>query len=171
MENKRILIVVSKYYKEISAGLLKGTIDTLNNYREGNNNIINEKKDIAAGRKKHDDLIHPGLVLVVPGYDIEYRVEETAGCFEIPYKINKNKENYDAFIALGCVIRGETYHFQIISNEVARKIMDLTINLNKPISFGILTCENLEQAKKRSENNNQNKGKEAAEACLMSLNK
>ena len=41
MENKRILIVVSKYYKEISAGLLKGTIDTLNNYREGNNNIIN----------------------------------------------------------------------------------------------------------------------------------
>ena len=49
--------------------------------------------------------------------------------------------------------------------------MDLTINLNKPISFGILTCENLEQAKKRSENNNQNKGKEAAEACLMSLNK
>ena len=41
MENKRILIVVSKYYKEISAGLLKSTIDTLNNYREGNNNIIN----------------------------------------------------------------------------------------------------------------------------------
>ena len=70
---------------------------------------------------------------------------------EIPFLINRNINSYDGFIALGCIIRGETYHFQIISNEVARKIMDLTVNLNKPISFGILTCENLEQAKKRSE--------------------
>tara|TARA_Y100000588_G_C14164062_1_gene886139 strand:- start:667 stop:1182 length:516 start_codon:yes stop_codon:yes gene_type:complete len=171
MEIKRILIIVSKYYKEISAGLLKGTIDTLNNYKEANNNIINEKKDITAGTKKPQDLIYPEHVLVTPGYDIEFYIEEAAGCFEIPYKINKNKNSYEAFIALGCVIRGETYHFQIISNEVARKIMDLTIDINKPISFGILTCENLEQAKKRSENNNLNKGKEAAKACLMSLNK
>ena len=71
-----------------------------------------------------------------------------------------------AFIALGCIIRGQTYHFEILSNEVARKIMDLSININKPIGFGILTCENLDQAIERSDPYKKNKGAEAAKACL-----
>ena len=74
-------------------------------------------------------------------------------------------EDYDGFIALGCIIRGETYHFELISNEVTRKIMDLSINLKKPIGFGILTCDNLQQATERSNPKLRNKGAEAAEAC------
>ena len=68
--------------------------------------------------------------------------------FKINY--NKNLEKYDGFVALGCIIRGETYHFELIANEVSRKIMDLSIQSNKPIGFGIITCENMQQAKARS---------------------
>ena len=79
--------------------------------------------------------------------------------------IDLNKDLYDGFIALGCIIRGETYHFEVISNEVTRKLMDLSIDIQKPIGFGILTCENLAQAIQRSGPNNKNKGIEAAKAC------
>ena len=88
------------------------------------------------------------------------------GCFEIPYIIKKKEKDFDGFIALGCIIRGETYHFELISNEVTRKIMDLSIVLNKPIGFGILTCDNIEQAQYRSDPARGNKGKEAAKACV-----
>ena len=80
--------------------------------------------------------------------------------------INQYKNSYDAFLAFGCIIRGETYHFEIIANECSRKIMDLSISSSKPIGFGILTCENIEQAFKRADINSYNKGKEAAKACL-----
>ena len=98
-------------------------------------------------------------------YDIEY----TNGSFEIPFLINRNLKNskqYDGFIALGCIIRGETYHFELIAKEVARKIMDLSISYNKPIGFGILTCENIDQAIERSYPDKRNKGAEAAKACI-----
>ena len=94
------------------------------------------------------------------------RIIKAPGCFEIPYIIKKKSEDYDGFIALGCIIRGETYHFELISNEVTRKIMDLSIILNKPIGFGILTCDNIEQAQYRSNPERDNKGKEAAKACV-----
>ena len=94
------------------------------------------------------------------------RIIKAPGCFEIPYIIRKKSEDYDGFIALGCIIRGETYHFELISNEVTRKIMDLSIILNKPIGFGILTCNNIEQAQYRSNPLRGNKGKEAAKACV-----
>ena len=79
------------------------------------------------------------------------------------------KNNYSGFISLGCIIRGETYHFELISNECARKIMDLSINFGKPIGFGILTCENYNQAILRSDPLKKNKGKEAALACTQLL--
>ena len=82
--------------------------------------------------------------------DIIVEITKTKGSFEIPFLINKNLEIYDGFVALGCIIRGETYHFELIANEVSRKIMDLSIQSNKPIGFGIITCENMQQAKARS---------------------
>ena len=82
--------------------------------------------------------------------DIIVEIAKTNGSFEIPFLINKNLEKYDGFVALGCIIRGETYHFELIANEVSRKIMDLSIKSNKPIGFGIITCENMQQAKARS---------------------
>ena len=101
---------------------------------------------------------------------ITYDNISVPGSFEIPFVINKKKDLYDGFIALGCIIRGKTYHFEIISNEVTRKIMDLSIEINKPIGFGILTCENLEQALERSDPNKGNKGSEAGKACANLLN-
>jgi len=92
------------------------------------------------------------------------------GSFEIPFTINKYKDLFDGFIALGCIIKGETYHFEVISNNVTRKIIDLSIAINKPIGFGILTCNNLDQALKRSDPSQSNKGFEAAKACVDLLN-
>ena len=91
------------------------------------------------------------------------------GVFEIPVLIVKNINKFDGFIVLGCIIRGETYHFELIANEVSRKIMDLSISSNKPIGFGILTCENMEQAHARSDVLKKDKGGEAAKACYEIL--
>ena len=100
---------------------------------------------------------------------IEYDVVYAPGCFEIPFLISKNIKKYRGFIALGCIIRGETYHFELIANECAKKIMDISNTNLKPIGFGILTCETLKQAKARSDIKKKNKGKEAANACIKIL--
>ena len=101
--------------------------------------------------------------------NINYDILFAPGCFEIPYLISKNINKYKGFIALGCVIRGETYHFELIANECARKIIDISNENLKPIGFGILTCENIKQAKIRSDIKKKNKGKEAANACIKLL--
>jgi len=100
---------------------------------------------------------------------ITYDILFAPGCFEIPFLISKNIKKYKGFIALGCVIRGETYHFELIANECARKIIDLSNENLKPIGFGVLTCENIKQAKIRSDVRKKNKGKEAANACIKLL--
>ena len=101
--------------------------------------------------------------------NIDFEVVHAPGCFEVPFLISQNLEKYIGFIALGCVIRGETYHFNLIANECARKIIDISNNSLKPIGFGILTCENLEQAIIRSDIRKKNKGREAADACIKLL--
>jgi 6,7-dimethyl-8-ribityllumazine synthase len=101
--------------------------------------------------------------------NINYDILFASGCFEIPFLISKNIKKYKGFIALGCVIRGETYHFELIANECARKIIDISNENLKPIGFGILTCENIKQAKIRSDVKKKNKGKEAANACIKLL--
>ena len=86
------------------------------------------------------------------------------GVFEIPITISKNIKKYDAFIALGCVIKGETPHFDFISNASTQAIMNLSVDSKKPIGNGIITCLNKNQAKARGK-----KGKEAAEAIISVL--
>tara|TARA_B100000315_G_C14127070_1_gene385195 strand:+ start:43 stop:489 length:447 start_codon:yes stop_codon:yes gene_type:complete len=102
---------------------------------------------------------------------INFDILYAPGSFEIPFIINKNINLYDGFVALGCIIRGETIHFELIANECARKIMDLSIISKKPIGFGIITCENIKQAIKRSkfDSHGINKGQEAAYACAKLL--
>ena len=102
---------------------------------------------------------------------IKYETIDVPGVFEIPVVIAKNITKYDGFVALGCIIRGETIHFELIANECARKIMDLSIISKKPIGFGIITCENIQQAIKRSkfDSHGRNKGQEAAYACAKLL--
>ena len=84
--------------------------------------------------------------------------------FEIPVTISKNIKKYDAFISLGCVIKGETPHFDFISKSTTNAIMNLSISSNKPIGNGIITCLNMKQAKARGK-----KGKEAAHAVFSVL--
>ena len=86
------------------------------------------------------------------------------GVFEIPVTISKNLKRYDAFIALGCVIKGQTPHFDYISQASTNAIMNLSINSKKPIGNGILTCLNMKQAKARKK-----KGAEAAKAIISVL--
>ena len=90
------------------------------------------------------------------------------GVFEIPVIIARNIKKYDAFIALGCVIKGKTPHFKIISKSVINAIMNLSIYYKKPIGNGIITCFNKKQAIERSRSK-KNKGREAAKAVLSVL--
>ena len=99
----------------------------------------------------------------------EYEVINAPGCFEIPFIIKKNIDYFKGFISLGCIIKGDTYHFEVIANETSRKIMDLSIEFNVAIGFGILTCYDLEQAIIRSDIKQKNKGQEAALACIQLL--
>ena len=86
------------------------------------------------------------------------------GVFEIPVTISKNIKKYDAFLALGCVIKGETPHFDFISQSTTNAIMNLSVINKKPIGNGIITCLNMRQAKARK-----NKGAEAAKAVISIL--
>ena len=86
------------------------------------------------------------------------------GVFEIPVTISKNIKKYDGFIALGCVIKGETPHFDFISSASTQAIMKLSVDFKKPIGNGIITCLSMRQAKARSK-----KGKEAAKAVISVL--
>jgi 6,7-dimethyl-8-ribityllumazine synthase len=91
------------------------------------------------------------------------------GILEIPVMIAKNIHSCSAFIALGCVIKGETPHFDLISKTTIKAIMDLSIKYKKPIGNGIITCLNKKQAIERADRSKRNKGGEAARATLSVL--
>ena len=137
---KKICTVLADYYPDITDMLVEGST------RE----ILNaESKNIL--KIGHDDPIH------VPGV------------FEIPVTIAKLISKYDAFVALGCVIKGETPHFDLISKTVVNSIMDLAVKNKKPIGNGIITCLNMQQAIERADPNKKNKGGEAVSAVLQTL--
>jgi 6,7-dimethyl-8-ribityllumazine synthase len=95
---------------------------------------------------------------------IDIKIINVPGVFEIPVTISKNIRKFDAFIALGCVIKGQTPHFDFISKASTDAIMHLSIISKKPIGNGILTCLNMKQASARKK-----KGAEAAGAVLSVL--
>ena len=86
------------------------------------------------------------------------------GVFEIPVTISKNIKKYDGFIALGCVIKGQTPHFDFISKAATDHIMKISVDSKKPVGNGIITCLNMKQAIKRK-----HKGKEASNAVISVL--
>ena len=92
------------------------------------------------------------------------KIISVPGVFEIPVTISKNINKYDAFLALGCVIKGQTPHFDFISRASTDGIMKLSIENKKPIGNGIITCLNMRQAIARKK-----KGREAAEAVISVL--
>jgi len=92
------------------------------------------------------------------------KIIKVPGVFEIPVTISKNLKKYDAFLALGCVIKGQTPHFDFISSATTNAIMELSIKSNKPIGNGVITCLNMRQAIARKK-----KGREAARAVVSIL--
>lgn len=95
---------------------------------------------------------------------------EVPGSFEIPYLVKniskKSHYNFDAIITLGCIIKGDTPHFELISNSITNEIMKLNTESKIPIIFGILTVNNFKQAKERSSAKKFNKGKEFAISAI-----
>ena len=114
-------------------------------------------KDVSLG------LIKSAKVKFTKDYLLDFK--EVPGVFEIPVVIAKNMKKYDGFLALGCVIKGQTPHFDFISQATTDAIMNLSINSKKPIGNGVITCLNMKQAKDRKR-----KGSEAAEAVISVLN-
>tara|TARA_B100000886_G_scaffold62886_1_gene39081 strand:- start:711 stop:1133 length:423 start_codon:yes stop_codon:yes gene_type:complete len=132
---KKILIINSNYYKEIS-----------------NNLVLNAKKKLLNFKFKVS-------ILNIPG------------AFEIPISIRKNINKFDGFVALGCIIKGQTPHFDLLCYSLFNSILSLSIKYNKPIGNGVITALNLNQAKQRSKTNSNkpNKGSEAANAVISIL--
>ena len=95
---------------------------------------------------------------------LSFKIIYVPGVFEIPITISKNLRKYDGFIALGCVIKGQTPHFEFISSSVTYNILNMSVKNKKPIGNGIITCLNKKQAIARSK-----KGAEAANAMLSVL--
>ena len=95
----------------------------------------------------------------------------TPGAFEIPIAIRKNINKFDGFVALGCVIKGQTPHFDLLCSSLFNSILSISIKYNKPIGNGVITALNLNQAKQRSKvkSNKPNKGSEAANAVISIL--
>jgi len=140
IEDARILIVEARFYADLADQLLEGAIGAI--------------KAVGADC----------TVVTVPG------------ALEIPSTIaimleaaSAHGKPYDAVVALGCVIRGETYHFDIVAGESSRALMDLSVAYGLPLGNGILTVENEGQAWVRARVNEMNKGGGAAEAALAVL--
>jgi 6,7-dimethyl-8-ribityllumazine synthase len=137
LEGVRILVVESRFYEDISNELLKGATRALE----------------AAGAA-FDQVTVPGSLEIPPAITIALDAAEAAG------------KPYEAAVALGCVIRGDTIHFEIVSFESSRGIMEISRTRGVPIGNGILTVDNDAQARKRARPEEGDKGGEAARAAL-----
>ncbi len=118
------------------------------------------------------DMLLAGAAAELDKLGINYEVIDVPGCFEIPAAISMavGTHNYEAYIALGAVIKGETDHYDYVCAECARGINDLAMEYGIAIGFGVLTTQNQEQAIKRADPKQKNKGAEAAKAAFTMLN-
>lgn len=139
--NPRILIVEGRFYEHISDALLDGTTAALE----------------AAGAR-FERITVPGALEIPPAIAFAARVGQ------------EEAMPFDGYVALGCVIRGETYHFEIVAMQSARGLMDLALGQHLCIGNGILTVENEEQALARAARDQLDKGGDAARACLALIN-
>lgn len=131
----------------------KGLIVVSNYYEDISKNLVN------------------GCEAILKKNNCQFDVKTVSGSLEIPtlISINIKKKKYNFFIALGCIIKGKTPHFDFISDAITRSLLDLSIINNKPVTNGIITALNYTQAKERS-SKIRNKGKEAALAVISLLN-
>ena len=118
------------------------------------------------------DSLTKSATSILKNNNIDFDIIYVPGVYEIPQLIKWNikKNNINLFIALGCVIRGQTYHFEVISDSVGKALLDLVNNNpNTLISNGIINAYKKKQALDRSKSNNKNKGEEAANAMIRMI--
>jgi 6,7-dimethyl-8-ribityllumazine synthase len=137
VKGARILIVEARYYDDIADALLAGA-----------------KKALQEAGAQFDCISVPGSLEIPPAIAIALDAAQ------------KKRRPYDGAIALGCVIRGETIHFEIVSQESARGLLELSVARKIPVGNGIITVENEAQAKARASMHDQDKGGGAARAAL-----
>jgi 6,7-dimethyl-8-ribityllumazine synthase len=137
-----VLIIEARFYPDIAEELAKGAIAVL------------ERAGVS-----YDRHWVPGVFEVPAGCRFAVRAMEAGTAIR----------GYSGFIALGCVIRGETDHYDHICREASRALMDLAVDHSVALGFGILTCETYEQAWVRAAVDQKNKGADAAEACLRMI--
>ena len=99
-----------------------------------------------------------------------FQIMSVPGTFEIPVVVSNLINKYDAFIVLGCVIKGQTPHFHYLCSSVINSLTKLSVSTKIPIGNGILTCDNKKQAMERADPNGKDKGGDAAEAIISVLN-
>ena len=138
---------------EVSDIARQGTYSIV--YTSWNSQIIN---DLLQETKK--ELISQGVS------DKNIILKEVPGAFELPLAAQKCAENSSSVIALGAIIKGDTPHFDFISSSCIGGLQDVALKTNKPIICGVLTTENLDQAKERSDPNQMNKGREFALSAM-----
>ena len=136
----RALIVEARFYDDIQDALLEGAV-----------------AELKAAKVSHDVITVPGALEIPAAIAMAIEAGEKGG------------KLYDAAIALGCVIKGETIHFEIVSMESSRGLMDLAVERKFPLGNGILTVNTEEQAWARARANELNKGGDAARAALAML--
>ena len=136
----KVAIVVSRFNSFINEHLVSGALDVLSR----------------VGQVKDDNV----TIIRVPG------------AVEIPLAVKKaaKTKKFDAILVLGCVIRGDTYHFEVVANESSKGLTQVMLEQEIPVAFGILTTENIEQAVQRAGSKAGNKGAEAASAALEMIN-
>jgi 6,7-dimethyl-8-ribityllumazine synthase len=117
------------------------------------------------------DMLLKGARKALDDTGVTHETLTVPGALEIPaaLKFADIAKGYDAYVVLGCIIRGETTHYDIVCNESARGVYDLVMGKNLAVGNGILTVENDEQALARADMNRKNKGGEAAHAALRML--
>ena len=117
------------------------------------------------------DMLLAGAKAALKAAGATYDHVVVPGAFELPATVAMAIEGgrYDGFTALGCVIRGETSHYDLVCNEAARGLNDLAMRQQAAIGFGVLTCDNGDQARRRADPKGKDKGGEAARACLAMI--
>lgn len=149
----------------------------MSNLIQGNLILSNQKVAIVAGR--FNELITSKLMGGAKDCLIRHGLDESnlyeawvPGAFEIPLAAQKlaQTKKFDAIIALGCVIRGATPHFDYVCNEVAKGISKVSLDNGIPVMFGVLTTDSIEQALERAGTKAGNKGYEAAMGCVEMIN-
>lgn len=126
--------------------------------------------------ENYSDFLLHGATAALRDAGASYDVVTVPGALELPAAVaicldagGAQARRYEAVVALGCVIRGETYHFEVVSDESARALMELAVSRKLPLGNGVLTVENDEQALVRSHPEHGDKGGDAARAALSLL--